>query len=56
MKWLINYIRSCLCKHDWELLQIVNHHDEFSVRHNMICGRTHVYRCRKCGYVQKIKM
>ncbi len=20
MIWLINYIRSCFCKHDWELL------------------------------------
>ena len=56
MRWLINYIRSCFCKHEWELLQIINHKNEFSIRYDMICGRTYVYRCNKCGYVQKIDM
>ncbi len=47
MRWLINYIRSCFCKHDWELIL-----DEY------ICGgtsRCKVYRCKKCGYSRKYK-
>lgn len=56
MKWLINYIRSCFCKHDWELIKVINRYDEFSIRQNMVSGCTYVYRCKKCGYVQKVDM
>ena len=54
MRKLIDYIRSCFCKHEWELL------DETSVYSNTdYCGRTvdpyrigtqWTYRCKKCGY------
>ena len=47
MRWLINYIHSCFCKHEWELVK----HEEadcpeygwFTKRHDWI------YRCKKCG-------
>lgn len=54
MRWLINYIRSLFCNHDYELL------DETDVHTNAYCidgitrkvkiGRRWTYRCRKCGY------
>ena len=54
MRWLINYIRSCFCKHEWERIHNVNIYDEFS--RDMACGHLDVYRCNKCGYVQKIEV
>ena len=44
MRTIINYVRSCFCKHEWELI--------FDVK---IDGTTRdyskkVYRCKKCGY------
>ena len=50
MRWLINYIRSCFCKHDWELIFHGEVTTEFgSHYHNKI------YRCKKCGYSKKYK-
>ena len=47
MRWLIDYIRSCFCKHDWELI----FHGE--VRDG---GAYYwIYRCKKCGYSKKYK-
>lgn len=46
MRWIINYIRSCFCKHEMELLweyRIPNH-----------CHYWAIFRCNKCGYTQKI--
>lgn len=46
MRSFINYIRSCFCKHDWELIfdtTLVN-------RSNIIIGHRKTYRCKKCGY------
>ena len=54
MRTIINYIRSCFCKHDWEFLAKVNEYDEFSG--NMPSGVKRVYRCRKCGFVQRVRM
>lgn len=50
MRWLINYIRSCFCKHDWEMI--------FDTRVNSDVGETYsckTYRCKKCGYGRKYK-
>lgn len=52
MRWLINYIRSCFCKHEWECLQ-----ENIAVYAD---GYTHpiryiwIYRCKKCGCRNKI--
>ena len=47
MRWLINYIRSCFCKHDCELI-----HDGGYFGNSIHCK---VYRCKKCGYSKKYK-
>lgn len=52
MKWLINYIRSCFCNHDWEFLKEVRYFSDGYDRPEQI---TIIYRCKKCGMVQKIK-
>ena len=49
MRWLINYIRSCFCAHDWEMI-----HDGF-VRGDFASYYCKVYRCKKCGYSKKYK-
>lgn len=53
MKWIINYIRSCFCKHEWECIAEnrlwANENDKMPYA----CQK--VYRCQKCGYIQKVK-
>lgn len=46
MRWIINYIRSCFCKHEMELLWEYNKPNS--------CNYYAVFRCKKCGYTQKI--
>ena len=53
MRWLINYIRSCFCKHDWELLDESQVYDDTdywgrTVKEYKI-GTKWTYRCKKCG-------
>lgn len=49
-RWLINYLRSCFCKHDWELIFNGTVKEEgYGFYH---CK---VYRCKKCGYSKKYK-
>jgi DNA-directed RNA polymerase subunit M/transcription elongation factor TFIIS len=47
MRCLINYIRSCFCEHDMEL--IIDNYMYPARKQN----RIKVYRCKKCGYSQK---
>lgn len=53
MRWLINYIRSCFCKHEWELLEKTtvqrdtDYYGRKVERHNI--GTKWLYRCKKCG-------
>ena len=49
LRWLINYIRSCFCKHDWELIFYGQVQDGNGYYWNKI------YRCKKCGYSKKYK-
>ena len=54
MRKLINYIRSCFCKHDWEMIFDVD------LRNTGVCGgystyTEKTYRCKKCGFIQKVK-
>lgn len=52
MRWLINYIRSCFCKHEWECLQentpVYADGYKNPVRYIWIC------RCKKCGCKNRI--
>lgn len=50
MRWLINYIRSCFCKHEWEMIFDAEvHYDYGSIKHYK------TYRCTKCGYSKRYK-
>ena len=49
MRWLINYIRSCFCKHDWELIFDGYVKGDYESYHSK------VYRCKKCGYSKKYR-
>lgn len=53
MRWLINYIRSCFCNHDFELLKEVSMFESEYSRIPM--GTKWVYRCKKCGYHKVVK-
>lgn len=55
MRWLISYIHSCFCKHDWELLQQIQVWDGDSPRDKYPLGTKWVYRCKKCGWHKIIK-
>lgn len=52
MRALINYIRSCFCQHDWELIfnAKINYIDTGDTEH---CK---TYRCKKCGYSMKYRL
>lgn len=49
MRWLIEYVKSCFCKHEWELIFNTRVEDDFET---YTCK---VYRCKKCGYAKKYK-
>lgn len=50
IRWMINYIKSCSCDHEWELI-----FDE-KWTELMVGNRScKVYRCRKCGYSKRYK-
>ena len=53
MRWLINYIRSCFCKHEWECLTIKSVY--YNADEKLPKYKLWIYRCKKCGMVQKIK-
>lgn len=46
MRWLVNYIRSCFCKHEWELLSEIDVWDSYYAK--MPAGHKWIYRCKKC--------
>lgn len=50
MRWLINYIRSCFCKHEFEMID----DKVLTNKSGNPCDHLRVYRCKKCGYVQRV--
>jgi len=54
MRTIINYLRSCFCRHDWEMIfdTSVNETEQGKVV-NIYTMKT--YRCKKCGYSKKYK-
>lgn len=52
MKWLINYIRSCFCKHEWECL--IKDRPIYANGYNNPVKYIWIYRCNKCGCKNKI--
>lgn len=58
MRRLINYIRSCFCKHDWECLSSkmpVYSNTSINTSYTLPIRYEWVYRCRKCGAKNVIK-
>lgn len=53
MRWLINYIRSCFCEHDWELLSESNVWESTNDKYPI--GTKWTYRCKKCGCFKTYK-
>lgn len=51
MRWFINYIRSCFCEHDWELLRKADVYNDYDYQ----IGTKWTYRCKKCGYMKTYK-
>lgn len=49
MKWLINYLRECFCKHEWELLEEEIICDGEHIDKDIVLGNRWTYRCKKCG-------
>ena len=50
MRWVINYIRSLFCQHEWELI--------FDYKGLTGIGDVYykkIYRCKKCGLVQRVR-
>ena len=47
MRSVINYIRSCFCKHDWELLQETEVWNGDNPYAKYPMGSKWVYRCKK---------
>ena len=54
MRAIINYIRQCFCKHDFKLIKEAYIYSDFGG--DMPIGCRRVYHCKKCGYVQKMKI
>lgn len=52
MRIIINYIRSCFCEHEWDLLGEYTVYNNFT---NKPVYDKYIYRCKKCGYAQKVK-
>lgn len=59
MRWLINYIRSCFCKHEWELLDKAKVYSDTNSWGMIVephqVGTQWTYRCKKCGCKNVIK-
>ena len=60
MRQIINYIRSCFCKHEWELLEDVRLYCDRNWSGHKIepyfVGKKWFYRCKKCGYGKEYNM
>jgi hypothetical protein len=51
LRTICNYFRQCACNHDFETLATVKVTDEVG---STSYHRT--YRCKKCGFVQRVKL
>jgi hypothetical protein len=52
MRTLINYIRSCFCKHEWECL--LDASPAYVEGHQRPRRYIWLYRCKKCGLKNKV--
>jgi hypothetical protein len=54
MKTLINYIRSCFCKHEWECL--TENAPMYQKGYEYPVKRAWLYRCKKCGCKNQVML
>lgn len=54
MSWIINRMRMWFCKHEFEDLGRIKTY--FTESNSMPMKIENVYRCKKCGYVQRVRM
>jgi hypothetical protein len=54
MRTLINYIRSCFCKHEWECL--MENAPMYKQDYKYPIKRAWLYRCKKCGCKNKVTL
>lgn len=54
MRTIVNYLKSLFCQHDYELLKEVSTYESPMSVLPIRTRRT--YRCRKCGFVQRVKL
>lgn len=56
MKTLIQYLRSCFCRHEWELL-LDRDLTTYSLMKegDVVIGHKWVYFCKKCGHHKAIR-
>ena len=54
MRTLINYLRRCFCKHEFEFIKEVRVYENIHFSRPHTVRRT--YMCNKCGYVKQIKL
>ena len=52
MKTIINYIKSCFCRHDWKCLSEIEIYDGY---HTTPTGHKWIYLCKKCMQKKVIK-
>lgn len=55
MRKLINYICSCFCKHEWEMIFDVDVERDSLLWGSYKTYSEKTYRCKKCGCIQKVK-
>lgn len=54
MRRIINYIRSCFCNHEFEMMHKWQIFASEFYSGDRPMGFGWIYRCKKCGYVNKI--
>jgi len=53
MTWIIARVRMWFCRHEWEALGDAEIYESWGG--DLPSRRVRTYRCRKCGYVQRVK-
>lgn len=54
MRWFINYLRNCFCKHEFEKIGLVNIYDGPDSTRPFKTRET--YMCKKCGYIKRVRL
>lgn len=53
LRKIIQYFHSCACEHEWELISNSQYYQDNEI---LPYKAKKIYRCKKCGYSQKIKL